>query len=130
MLKRRKRIEEEFAKIQRSKDEVAKLQSDYAQRITKIEDEARAKIQASIQDGKRIAAEIQEQARVQGAAVLAKSKETVELELAKAKITLRDQLVEITTSAVEKILREKLDAKSDQRLVSAVLDELEQDAKM
>ena len=43
--------------------------------------------------------------------------------------SLREQLVEITTGAVEKILREKLDAKSDQRLVTAVLDELEQDAK-
>ncbi len=109
-------------------DELTRLQEDYSRRIAAIEAEARTKIQESIKEGKRVALEIQEQARAQGAALITKSKETVELELAKAKITLRDQMVALTTDAVERILREKLDAEKDQRLVEAVLDELEREA--
>ena len=76
-------------------------------------------------EGKRIAMEIQEQAREQGHVLLNKSKETIELELAKAKVTLRDQLASMTMEAVERILREKLDTEKDRRLVESVLDELE-----
>ena len=124
---RRARIEQGFQEIAQRQEELTRLQAEYGQRIAGIEVEARAKIQASITEGKRVSAEIQEQARAQGAALITKSKETVELELAKAKITLRDQMVALTTDAVERILHEKLDAEKDQRLVEAVLDELERE---
>ena len=70
--------------------------------------------------------EIQEQARGQAQDVLAKSRETIEMELAKAKVTLRDQLTEMTMSAVERIIEHKLDAAADKRLIEAALDQLEQ----
>ncbi len=124
---RRARIERSFQEASKRQDELTRLQEDYSRRIAAIESEARAKIQESIKEGKRVALEIQEQARAQGAALITKSKETVELELAKAKITLRDQMVALTTDAVERILREKLDAEKDRRLVEAVLDELERE---
>ena len=125
---RRVRIEEEFRQVAQSKAEMVRLQEEYRQRLAKIEDEARMKIQQAILEGKRISVEIQEQAREQSYALMAKSKETVELELKKAKVMLRDELTAITLSAVERILREKLDAEKDRKLVDAVLNELEQDA--
>ena len=124
---RRARIERSFQEARERQDELTRLQEDYSRRIAAIEAEARTKIQESIKEGKRVALEIQEQARAQGAALITKSKETVELELAKAKITLRDQMVALTTDAVERILREKLDAEKDTRLVEAVLDELDRE---
>ena len=123
---RRAHIEEELRQVAQSKAELSRLQTDYRQRLAQIEDEARTKIQESILDGKRIAVEIQEQARQHGYALINKSKETIELELAKAKVTLRDQVAEMTMEALERILRHKLDAKTDRRLVETVLDELEQ----
>ena len=57
---------------------------------------------------------------------MAKAKETVELELVKARVALRDQVAQMTTDAVERILRQKLTDATDQRLVEGVLDELEQ----
>jgi len=122
---RRARIEEELRQAAQRREELTRLQADYGERLAKIEDEARAKIQHAVLEGKRIAMEIQEQARAQGAAVLHKSKEAIELELAKAKVTLRDQLAAMTTEALERILREKLDAERDKRLVEQVLEELE-----
>jgi len=123
---RRARIEEELRQIAQGKTELERLQQEYGKRLGAIEDEARAKIQQAVLEGKRIAVDIQEQARQQASALTAKSKETIELELAKAKITLRDQVAAMTVDAVEKILRQKLDAKTDQQLVDAVLKELEQ----
>ena len=122
---RRARIEEEFRRVAQTKNELARLQEDYGRRLSAIEDEARTKIQQAILEGKRIGGEIQEQAREQGSAILAKSKEAVELELAKARVTLRDQVAEMTLEAVERILRGKLDAKADRHLVDQILDELE-----
>lgn len=122
---RRKQIEGEFQKLAGTREELAKLQADYAQRLTKIDEEARAKLQQAIIEGKRIASEVQEQARAQASAILEKSREGVEQELAKAKVTLRDQVAEMTVQAVEQILQRKLDPQADRRLIEAALDELE-----
>lgn len=122
---RRGRIEQDLRDAAARKAELARLQEEYAQHLAKIEDEARSKIQQSILEGKRIAAEIQEQARAQGEALLAKSKEDMELALAQARVLLRNQVAAMTIDAVERILRQKIDAKTDQQLISSVLDELE-----
>ncbi len=125
---RRRRIEDGFKQLASSKEELARLQADYGRRLSRIEDEARAKIQQAVLEGKRIAMEIQEEARAQGADLMHKSKEAVALELAKAKVTLRDDLVSMATEAIERILRGRLDAERDRRLVEEVLDELEREA--
>ena len=122
---RRSRIEEEFRQIAQTKSELARLQEDYGRRIAAIEEEARTKIQQAILEGKRVGGEIQEQAREQAAAILAKSKEAVEMELAKARVTLRDQVAQMTVEAVERVLRGTLDAKTDRRLVDQILEELD-----
>ena len=125
---RRARIEEGFRQISQSKAEVANLQQDYRQRLAKIEEEARVKIQQAILEGKRISLEIQEQAREQAQSAMSKSKETIELELAKAKVQLRDHVAQLTVDAVEKVLRQKVDPKTDRQLVDAVLDDLAREA--
>ena len=123
---RRSRIEEEFRKAAQRQEELERLQADYGRRLATIEEEARVKLQQAILEGKRIAIEIQEQARAQGSALMTKAKETVELELAKARVTLRDDVAAMTIEAVERVLREKLDPEKDKRLVDHVLQELEQ----
>ena len=124
---RRAHIEEQLRQVAQQKADLVRLQENYARRLAKIDEEARAKIQQAILEGKRIAVEIQEQARAQASAILNKSKETIELELAKARVTLRDQVASMTTEAVERILRQKLDEKTDRHLVETLLRELEED---
>ena len=122
---RRARIEEDLRQAAQRKAETERLQTDYANRLEQINDEARVKIQQAILEGKRIASEIQEQARAQGAALVQKSKDTIELELAKAKVTLRDEVAAMAMHATERILRQKVDAKADRQLVDDVLNELD-----
>ena len=125
---RRRQIEDTLQQAAKSREDVARLLAEYQGRLAQIEDEARQKLQQAILEGKRIALEIQEQARNQAHAVVSKSKETIELEVAKARITLRDQVADLTIEAVERILQRKLDPKSDRALVETVLEELEQPA--
>ena len=122
---RRRHIETTLQDVAQRKTELEHLQEDYAQRLAKIDGEARVKIQQAVLEGKRIAIEVQEEARAQAQAILAKSKETVELELAKAKVTLRDQIADMTVEAVERVLQQKLDPKTDRALLESTLDELE-----
>lgn len=124
---RQARIKQDLDEAAKQKEEMVRLKEDYSTRIAKIEEEARAKIQQSVHDGKRIAMEIQEEARTQAHEVVAKSKETIELEIAKAKVTLRDEVVGMAIRSVERILGQKLDDKTDKRLVDAALDELEKE---
>ena len=122
---RRRRIEESLQNVARSQQRLDHMQADYTQRLAKIEDEARTKIQQAILEGKRISIEVQEHAREQAQAVMTKAKETMELELAKAKVTLRDQVAAMTMDAVERVLQQKLDTKTDRHVVDTVLEDLE-----
>lgn len=122
---RRAQIERELSEAAQAKVQLAQLQADITKRLAAIEDEARIKLQQAILEGKRIGIEVQEQARAQAQQILTKSKDTVELELAKARTILRDQVAQMTIEAVEKVLAQKLDAKTDAALVNAALDELE-----
>ena len=126
---RRARIEEDLRQVAQQKDELDRTQQEYAKRLGAIEAEARTKIQQAILEGKQISMEIQDQARAQGLALIEKSKETIELELAKAKVTLRNQLAAMTVGAVERILQERLDTEKDKRLVDSVLEQLERPAR-
>ncbi len=121
---RRARIEDDLKQAAQQKADVERLTAQLNQRLAAIDDEARAKIQQAIAESRRIAGEIQEDARTQVQGILAKSKETIALELAKARVTLRDQLADMTVDAVERVLRQKLDAKTDQQLVAVILEEL------
>ena len=121
---RRARIEEDLRAAAQAKADMARLQQELAQRLAAIGEEARGKLQEAIREGKQVAIEIQEEARAQAHAVLAKSQETIAMELAKAKVTLRDELVDLTVEALERILKDKLDLKADHKLVGAILDEL------
>ena len=124
---RRAYIERSLHEVAQKKEEMVRLQQEYQQRLAKIEEEARVKIQQAILEGKRISLEIQEQARAQTQEAMTKSKETIDMEVAKAKVQLRDHIARLTMNAVEKILRKKVDAAADAQLVDTVLKELEQE---
>ena len=122
---RRKHIEDGLRQVAAGKEEMERLKAEYAQRLAKIEDEARLKMQQAILEGKRVSLEIQEQARAQAQDAMTKSKDTIAMEVAKAKVQLRDHVAQLTMEAVEKVLRQKVDAKTDRHLVDTVLDELD-----
>ena len=122
---RRSRVEEAFRQIESSKKEIALLRTDYESRIVKIEEEARGKLQAAIDEGRKIARDIQEKAREEAKDILMRSKENLSLEVAKARIELRREIAELTLLATEKFLREKMTPEKNREKILELIEELE-----
>ena len=122
---RRARIEEESSRAAQHTVELERLKVELHHRLSKIDEETRSRIQQAIQDGRRIAMEIQDEARSQAQGILAKSKETIALELAKARVALRDELAEMAIETTERLLRQKLDPETDKAIVEHILEQLE-----
>jgi F-type H+-transporting ATPase subunit b len=125
---RRSQIEEAFRKIEDQKREIGELRSNYEGRLEKIEEEVHEKLQAAIDEGRRIAHEIQEQARQEAKETLLRSKENLSLEVAKARIELRREIAELTLLTTEKLLREKLTDQKHRERVLEMIEELETQA--
>ena len=121
---RRAQIEAGFREIADGKAQAQRLEQELAQRLGRLDDEARATLQQAILEGKRIALEIQEEARHQAQAILTKSQETIALELAKAKVALRNEIADLTVDAAERLLRQRCDEAADRKLISSIIDEL------
>jgi F-type H+-transporting ATPase subunit b len=122
---RRGRIEEAFREIENSKKEIERLRTDYEAHIAKIEEEARAKLQATVEEGHRIAREIQDQAREEAKQVLLRSKEDLTLEIGKARLLLRREIADLTLLATERLLHEKMTDEKHRERVLEMIEELE-----
>lgn len=123
---RRESISSEFREIERLKSELSGLEEEYKAKLAEIEAEARVKIQEAISEGQRIAMDIQEKAREEAKKTIDKAKSNIELEVAAAKVELRNQMANIAIKAAEKILREELNADRQKRLVMDFIDSAEQ----
>ena len=122
---RRDKIHSEFEGIEKTKLELDRLKQDYQQHLTRIEEEARAKIQQAVADGRRVASEIEEQARTSSRETLEKTKEAVALEIAKARVELKEQVVDLAIQATHKILQQNLDEETDRRMIESFIREID-----
>lgn len=121
---RREKITSELAHIDQVKQELEGLKTDYQQQLAKIEEEARVKIQQAVAEGRRVASEIEESARVHNRESLEKTKEAITLEVAKAREELREQVVDLAIQATHKILQQHLDEETDRRMIEAFIKEV------
>ncbi len=122
---RREKIRTGFEEIGRTKKELEQLKTDYERARAHIEDEARQKLQQAIDEGKHVARELQEGSRREARAVLEKAKEDISLEVAKAKVTLRNEIADLTLRATERLIQEKLDETKDKEIVLDFIEDLE-----
>ena len=122
---RRKRIQDDFDKIEHARKEIEGLKARYASSFQKIEDEARAKLQEAVEEGRRIAKDIQEKARAESQASFEKAKDNLALEAAKARLTLRREIADLAISVSEKVLSEKLSDSKQQEKIMSLIEEFE-----
>ncbi len=121
---RRNKITSEFELIERTKQELEKLKTGYQAHLDRIEEEARAKIQQAVEEGRRIGAELEEQSRANAREAIEKSKEAIALEVAKARLELREQVVDLAIQATHKVLQQNLDEETDRRMIEAFIKEI------
>jgi F-type H+-transporting ATPase subunit b len=122
---RRRQIASGLDDIVRAKQEMGALKAQYEQELARIEESARQKLVEAVNQGRRLATEIEEEARARAQLELLKTKETLALEVTKAKTVLRDQIVTLAVEAAEKLLRGRLDETKDRALVEQFIAELD-----
>lgn len=118
---RKERIASEYKRIEDIKAEVEKMKTGYEDMLNNIEQTAKAKIQAAIAEGKQLSDEIKERAKADGQKILDNAKDAIRGEVLKAKEDLRNDIVDITIKAAERVISEKLTEKEDKRLVEDFL---------
>ena len=123
---RRTKIAHSFDEIEKAKQELATLRSDYEKRLSHIDEEARAKLQEVVQEGKKVAREMQDSARSQAKELLEKAKEDISLETAKARVALRREITSLAFAATERLIQEKMTEKKDEELIASFIKELEE----
>lgn len=121
---RRDKIQADFKKAEDLAADAEKSKKGYEKQLADIEAQAREKMQESIEEGKRIAAEIQQKAREDAENMLERAKKNAEIELANARKQLRKDVVELTLAATERVLREQIDRAAHTRHIDKFIDEV------
>jgi F-type H+-transporting ATPase subunit b len=122
---RREKIAAEFAEIDKGKEDVAGLKSQYEKELEDIDTTARSKIQEAVSEVNQLAAGVKEDAHREAVALRVKTNQDIELELDKANVALRDRMVGAVVVATEKLIKERLDSDKHKKLISDFLDEVD-----
>jgi len=125
MDERRQKIKDEFKKIDDEKAGAAQLKSDYENKLKNIESERRQKISEAVNDANKMASEIRANAQAEARGIVARTAEQLDRDIAKAKVALKEDMINITMSAAEKILHEKLDEKKERQLIDKFISGIE-----
>lgn len=121
---RRQRIAGEFAEAERRQQDADALKAKYEQDLRGIEAQARARLQESVVEGQKVAAEIRAQAQRDAQDRLARAEDEMMREREKAKEVLKEQVIALSLTAAEKILKQRLDDPAQRKLAGQFIDEV------
>jgi len=120
---RQKKIAGDLEHARVENERAVKLRTELDQELKGIEAKARVRIQEAVTEGQRVASEIKAGAQKDVTQRLQRLQGEIELEREKAMLALKQDLVKMTIEATEKILKEKLDEKTQRRLLDDFIGE-------
>ena len=123
---RKEKIASEFKSIDDAKLEISKLKTDYEARISNIEETAKVKIEQALENGRKITEEVREKAHEEAQGIINSAKKDIKYELEKAKEELKDKIIDLTISAAEMVIQEKLTAEDDKKIVKDFLEKVDE----
>jgi len=123
---RKNRIASEFKNIEDTKQEIAQLKAGYDAKLLNIDEIARVKIDEAVASGRDITDEIRKKAHEEAQEIINNAKRDIKYELDKAKEELKDKIIDLTMSATEIVIQEKLTGEDDKKLVKDFLDKVDE----
>ncbi len=118
---RQKHIQGNIDEAQARRDEMVRLQREYEDRLAKIEDEARDKIQAAVKDAQAARDEILAKAKADSEAIVLRGQQEIEQERRKVLIEMRDQVANLAIGAASRVVKTNLDGPNHARLIDDVI---------
>lgn len=122
---RREEIKDTFEKIERDRQDAAKLKTGYERKISEAEEEAERRLTEAVKEAKKISVEILEKTRQEAELIKLNAKETLELERKKVAQELRNQVVTLTLLTSQKLIEQSLSQEAAERLVDKFIEESE-----
>jgi len=122
---RRSKIEGDLREAERVREEAKKDHEELRRQLKEIDAAARARTLEAINEARQVAAQIKEEAREEGRKLLERARREIEREKAKAKVELKNTVVDLAIQGAEKLLSEKLDRERDRKLVMEFISSLE-----
>ena len=123
---RREKISSELGEIENTKLEIARLKADYESKIASIHQQAQAKIDEAIEEGKKINAQMRKKAHEDAQDIITDARDQVKYEVSKVQEQLKDKIVDIALGAARTVIQEKLTEDGDRKIVEDFIKEIEQ----
>lgn len=122
---RKEKISHELCEIENTKIEIARLKTDYESKIATIADQAQAKINEAIQQGRLINAQMRKRAHEDAQDIIIDARKQVKYEVSKAQEQLKESIVDIALGAARSVIQEKLTEDGDRRIVEDFIKEID-----
>jgi F-type H+-transporting ATPase subunit b len=122
---RRARIAEEIATAERLRREADALKAEVENQLRGIESQARQRIQEAVVEGQKVAEEIRIAAQNEARLTAERARANLAMDVKKARVELRNEIVALALGGAERLLAERLDAKEHARIVERFLDDVE-----
>ena len=123
---RKERIATEFKNIEDAKLEVALLKKEYEIQVASLEAQAQKRILQVTIEEKKIAADTRKQVYQEAQGIIDEARRNIRFELLKAKEELKEKVIELTISATEMVIKEKLTEDTDKKLVRDFLNRIDE----
>jgi len=120
---RSSKIKESMEQAEATKEEYARAEKEVKTLISKAREEGQALISQATEIGERLKEEARRGARKEAQAIIDKTRAELEGERDKAIDDLRQEFVDISVMAAEKVINETLDKKRHRRLIEGALEE-------
>jgi len=121
---RRDDIQKAYDGIEQKEAEISALKAEYEEHLSHIQEEAHQRLQEAIREGQLLARKIEEDGRAKADRIVQKGYDEVRAEYTKAKVELRDFIVETSVKAAEKVIKQTLDEPKHRKLVEEYIEEL------
>ncbi len=104
-------------KIEKDKADVEAMKEDYGKKLEEMEEKSREALNRAVSEGDKLKQEISEDAREEGAKIIADAKKEIEAEKKRAIEEVKNNIVDLSMLAAEKIIKKKVSKKEQLKVV-------------
>ncbi len=122
---RKARIAAGFKKIEDAQKGIEELRADYERKLSSIELIAKQKLQEAVSEGRKQAEQIIKESHLNGEKIIECARADIKYEITKAKEKMKEEIIDLTISATESLIEEKLTEEDDKKIVNDFLNRLD-----
>ena len=122
---RKEKISATLGEIENTKLEITRLKADYESKMATIAQQAQAKIDEAIQQGRLINAQMRKSAHEDAQDIITDARKQVKFEVSKAQEQLKERIVDIALGAAQSVIQERLNEDGDRKIVENFIKEIE-----